>query len=117
MFEARRPSGKGVAVNGTTFFEKLHRAIDSRKRYTAVNLDRTAKNLQRIGMVFRLGQYVQDDPARPRDANACLTQLLFIIGLLVRFSHAPIMHRPTASCKFLQLDPSRSPQPIIVNAL
>ena len=83
LLKARRPAIEGVTVNGAAFFEKLHRAINGRKRNAAVDLDRAAKNLQRVGMIFRLGQYVQDDPARSRDANTGLTQLLFIIGFLV----------------------------------
>lgn len=83
LFETRRPSGEGVPVDGTALFEKLHRAINGRKRDAAVDLDRAAKNLQRVGMIFRLGQYVQDDPAWSRDADTCLAQFLFIIGFLV----------------------------------
>jgi hypothetical protein len=64
-------------------------------------------------MVFRFGQNIQDDPARARDAHTGLSQFLFVIGLFVSFAHAVIMHLHAASCKFSQLEWSRSPQPIL----
>ncbi len=113
LLKTRGPARKGVPVNRAALFQKLHRSIDGRQRNAAVDLDRPAENLQRVGVIFRLGQYVQDDPARPRDADACLAQFLFIIGFLVRFTHAAIMHCPGSSCKFLQLAAQRSPQPLL----
>jgi hypothetical protein len=82
LLESRRPTFEGMAVDSAHFLQKFHRPVDRRQRDALVDRLGTAEDFKRVGMVFRLTQYIQDDLARTGDADARLAQRLFVIGLL-----------------------------------
>ena len=83
MLEARRAALEGVPVDGAHVAQQLHRPVDGGQRNRAVDGDGAAKDLQRVGMVFGLGQDAENDAARTGDSHAAPAQFLFVVQLFV----------------------------------
>ena len=100
LFEAGATALESVALDRAHALEQLHRAVDRRQGYAAVDCRGALEYLHGVGVVLRRGENVEDDTARTGDADARAAQPPLVIRLASHpVRHGATMRQMTISCK------------------